>query len=148
MTLLPDWREFIELLNSLGVEYVIVGAWARSFYGVPRATGDIDFFVRSSPENAARLVNALRQFGFGSLEIREEDFCQPNRIVQLGIDPYRIDIVTGISGVDFSEAWEERVPAEIDGLPVSFLSLRLYRRNKKAAARPKDLADLEALPEE
>jgi hypothetical protein len=148
MTLLPDWREFIALLNSHSVEYIVVGAWARSFYGVPRATGDIDFFVRCSPENASRLVQALDQFGFGSLGITPDDLDKPDRIIQLGIDPYRIDIVTGISSVTFEEAWQERVNAELDGLPVFFLSRRLFRKNKQAAGRPKDLADLDALPED
>jgi len=148
MTLLPDWREFIESLNSQSVEYVIVGAWARSFYGVPRSTGDIDFFVRTSPENAERLVRALGQFGFASLGIAPEDFLTPGRVVQLGVDPYRIDILTGISGVTFDEAWSERVQGEIDGIPAAFLSLRLFRRNKRACGRPKDLADLDALPGE
>ncbi len=93
MTLLLDWREFIELLNAHNVDYVIVGAWARAFHGVPRSTGDIDFFVRISPENAERLVRVLNQFGFGSLGIRREDFLTPDRIIQLGIDliPYRSD---------------------------------------------------------
>ena len=148
MTMFPDWREFIELLNSHGVEYVIVGAWARAYHGVPRSTGDIDFFVRPSVENGDRLVRALDQFGFASLGIRREDFLEPGRIVQLGVEPCRIDLLTGISGVTFDEAWSERVHGEIDGLPVAFLSLRLFRQNKRAAGRAKDLADLDATPGE
>ena len=147
MTLLPDWREFIELLNRHEVDYIVVGAWARAFHGIPRSTGDIDFFVRRSPENAHRLVQVLEEFGFGSLDIGSDDFLRPDRIVQLGIEPYRIDIINTISGVTFAEAWAERVTGEIDGLPTQFLSLRLFRRNKQAAGRPKDLADLDALPE-
>jgi hypothetical protein len=145
MNLLPDWRAFIELLNAHGVEYVIVGAWARAFHGIPRSTGDIDFFVRRTKENADRLVRVLNQFGFGSLPINAEDFLTPDRIVQLGVDPYRIDIINTISAVTFEEAWGERVAGEIDGLPVTFLSLRLFKRNKLAAGRAKDLADLDAL---
>ena len=101
MTLHPDWLAFIELLNSHGVEYVIVGAWARVFHGIPRATGDIDFFVRKSAANAERLMNALQAFGFGSAGITAEDFTAPDRIVQLGAAPYRIDIITSISGVSY-----------------------------------------------
>lgn len=115
---------------------------------MPRSTGDIDFFVRASPDNADRLVRVLDEFGFRSLGIQREDFLAPDRIVQLGIDPYRIDIITGISAVSFDEAWNERVNGDIEGLPATFLSLRLYRRNKRASGRVKDLADLEALPEE
>lgn len=148
MTLLPDWREFIELLNSHGVEYVIVGAWARSLHGVPRSTGDIDFFVRPSADNAARLVKVLERFGFGSAGVTSDDLQKTDSIIQLGIDPYRIDIITGISGVSFQEAWNERVIAELDGQLVSFLSRRHFRKNKQASGRPKDLADLEAIPEE
>ena len=147
MILLPDWREFIELLNRHEVDYIIVGAWARAFHGIPRSTGDIDFFVRRSPENARRLVQVLEEFGFGSLDIGSDDFLRPDRIVQLGIEPYRIDVINTISGVTFEEAWAERVAGEIDGLPTQFLSLRLFKRNKRAAGRPKDLADLDALPE-
>jgi hypothetical protein len=148
MILFPDWREFIELLNSHAVDYLIVGAWARAFHGVPRSTGDIDFFVRSSPENADKLMAVLNQFGLASLGITREDFLIQGRIVQLGIDPCRIDIITGISGVSFEEAWEERLRGEIDGIPTFFLSLRLFRRNKEASGRPKDLADLDAIPGE
>ena len=148
MDLLPDWREFIELLNFHSVEYVIVGAWARAFHGVPRSTGDIDFLVRTSAENADRLVRALDEFGFASLGIRREDFLVPDRVVQLGIAPYRIDLLTGISGVSFEEAWADRVNGEVDGVPAAFLSLRLFRRNKRAAGRAKDLADLDAIPDE
>ena len=147
MTLLPDWREFIELLNAHGVDYVIVGAWARAFHGIPRSTGDIDFFVRRSPENAQRLLAVLKEFGFGSLDIKPDDFLAPERILQLGIDHYRIDIINNISGVSFEEAWTERVTGEIDGVQAMFLSLRLFKQNKQAAGRPKDLADLDALPE-
>ena len=125
-----------------------MGAWARAFHGVPRSTGDIDFFVRSSPENADKLVAVLNQFGLASLGITREDFLIQGRIVQLGIDPCRIDIITGISGVSFEEAWEERIRGEIDGIPTFFLSLRLFRRNKEASGRPKDLADLDATPGE
>jgi hypothetical protein len=147
MTLLPDWRAFIELLNSHGVEYVVVGAWARAFHGVPRSTGDIDFFVRGSTENAQKLVRVLQVFGFGSLGIKAEDFLTPDRIIQLGVEPYRIDIITSISGVSFEEAWADRVTGELDGLPAAFLSLPLYKKNKLAAGRRKDLADLDAVPD-
>jgi hypothetical protein len=147
MKLHPDWREFIELLNSHKVEYVIVGAWARSFHGIPRTTGDIDFFVRSSAENAARLIQVLEKFGFASMQLSAKDFMEPGQIVQLRFEPYRIDVITGISGVTFEEAWSERVAADVDGVPVAFLSLRLFKQNKQASGRPKDLADLDALGE-
>ena len=146
MKLHPDWREFIGLLNSHGVEYLLVGAHARAVHGVPRSTGDIDFFVRPSVENARRLMDSLRAFGFGAAGLCEADFELPDQIVQLGIEPYRIVLITGISGVPFEEAWADRVEAMVDGLPMPVISLRAYRRNKAAAGRPKDLGDLDALP--
>ena len=140
-----DWREFIELLNSHGVEYVVIGAHARAFHGIPRSTMDIDFFVRRSPENAVRIENALRAFGFASLGLRAADFEKPDRVVQLGAEPNRIDLITSISGVSFDEVWEDRIQSKLDGIPVSFISLSAYKKNKRAAGRPKDLADLDAV---
>ncbi|MGH9672696.1 MAG: DUF6036 family nucleotidyltransferase [Bryobacteraceae bacterium] len=147
MRLHPDWREFVELLNSHEVEYIIVGAYARALHGVPRSTGDIDLFVRPTAENAARMQRAIAAFGFGSLGITAEDFQISGRVIQLGVEPYRIDLITSISGLSFDEAWSDRVRGELDGLPVAFLSLRALKKNKIAAGRPKDLADLADLPE-
>ena len=147
MRLHRDWREFIELLNSHRVEYLIVGAFARAHYGVPRSTGDIDFFVRSSPDNAARLEKVIEAFGFAGLGIGAEDFLTPDQIVQLGVAPCRIDLITTISGISFDDAWAGRVTGELDGLPVAFVSLADLKKNKAAAGRSKDLADLDALPD-
>jgi hypothetical protein len=142
MQLPPDWREFLELLNSHGVEYLIVGAHARAFHGVPRYTRDIDIFIRMSPANAAKLERVLAEFGFASLGIRASDLLAPEKVLQLGIEPFRIDVLTSISGVDFEEAWADRVTTEFDGVQVSVIGLRAYRKNKLAAGRPKDLADV------
>jgi hypothetical protein len=145
MKLTRDLREFIELLNSHGVEYLLIGGWAFSFHATPRYTGDIDFFVRCDSENAKRLQRALTEFGFVDLPAFEESFLQPDRILQFGVPPNRIDILTQISGVDFSEAWQSRVSAKIDGLEVPVVSREVLIQNKKAAGRPKDLADADAL---
>ena len=147
MPLHPDWREFLELLNSHAVDYLVVGAHARGFYGIPRYTRDLDIFVRSSQANASKLVLALRDFGFASLASTAQDFLVPGRIVQLGVDPYRIDLLTSISGVEFDDAWSDRVAGRLDGVAVAFLSLRAFRKNKLAAGRPRDLADLADLLE-
>src|SRR5690349_7725530 len=96
-----DVQEFIRLLNKAGAEYLVVGAWSAALHGYPRYTGDIDVFVRSSPQNAERLMRALREFGFGAVGLTSEDFLKPDHIVQLGIEPNRIDLLTGISGVGF-----------------------------------------------
>jgi len=108
MDLTPDFKEFIELLNSNKVKYMVTGGYAVAYYGYPRHTGDIDFWIENSLENAQKIENTLLQFGFGSLDIDVEDFQKPDYIVQLGFQPNRIDIITGISGVTFSECWEER----------------------------------------
>ena len=145
MRLPKDFKEFIELLNSNRVEYVIVGGYALAFHGTPRYTGDIDFLVRCSPENAARLEKCLHAFGFGSLGITAADFLKSGQVVQLGFPPHRIDIVTSITGVDFDEIWPLRIASELDGQPVSFIDRGSFVKNKKATGRMKDLADVEAL---
>ena len=145
MPLHPDWKEFLESLNSRGAEYLIVGAHALALHGVPRYTGDIDILVRPSAENAGRVVAALKDFGFQSLQIALDDFQTPGRVIQLGIAPYRIDLLTSVTGLDFEEAWSDRATGNLDGIPVCFLSKRAFLKNKSAAGRTKDLADIEAL---
>ncbi len=145
MKLQQDLREFIELLNSLKVEYIVVGGHAVAFHGHPRFTGDIDFLVRSTRENAERLLETLRAFGFGDLALSVDDFTRPNAVVQLGRPPNRIDLLTSISGVDFDEAWAGKLRGEIDGLPVVFLGLEALLKNKQASGRDKDLGDVKKL---
>lgn len=140
-----DLREFIELLNSHNVEYVVVGGHAVAFHGHPRFTGDIDFFVRMTSQNVQRLLAVLDEFGFGSLGITEHDLLKPKRVIQLGNPPNRIDILTSISGVEFDAAWESRVGSVMDDQAVSILGWNELLQNKKAAGRPKDLADLKKL---
>ena len=124
---------------------MIVGAFALAFHGFPRYTGDIDILVRRSPANARRLEEALAAFGFASAGIPAEDFLEADRVIQLGVAPNRIDLLTAISGVGFEEVWQNRVVSELDGLPVAFIDRASLIRNKKATGRTQDLADLEAL---
>jgi hypothetical protein len=145
MSLNADLREFIELLNSRGVEYVIVGAYSLAFHGRPRYTGDLDILVRPSPENAAKLVALLRDFGFAATDFAESDFTAPEQVIQLGRSPNRIDLLTGISGVAIDDAFRTKIPADLEKLPVFVLSKELLIQNKRAVGRPQDLADLEAL---
>jgi predicted nucleotidyltransferase len=140
-----DLREFIELLNSHGVEYLVVGGHAVAFHGHPRFTGDIDFFIRMTPENVQRILAVLNDFGFGSLNITEHDLLEPKRVLRLGRPPNQIDILTSISGVDFDAAWESRLQSIMDEQPVIIIGLSELLRNKKAAGRQKDLADVEKL---
>jgi hypothetical protein len=145
MNLYKDLREFIELLNSHGVEYLIVGAHCLAFHGLPRATGDLDFFVRVSAENARGLKEVIDAFGFASTGLNDSDFLETDQVIQLGVAPYRIDILTGINAVDFDEAWSNRVPGELDGLRVNYLSKDLFIRNKLAVGRSQDIADADRL---
>jgi len=140
-----DLKEFIESLNSQGVEYVIVGGFALAFHGFPRYTADIDVLVRCSPENAARLEIAVFKFGFASSGLSASDFLSPNQVIQLGRPPNRIDLLTSITGVDFEEAWAQRVASELDGIPVWFIGRESFIKNKRATGRTQDKADLEAL---
>jgi len=140
-----DLKEFIESLNSQSVDYVIVGGFALAFHGFPRYTGDIDIFVRSSPENAARLEIAISKFGFASSGLSASDFLSGNQVIQLGRPPNRIDLLTSITGVDFEEAWAQRVAAELDGIPIWFIGRESFIKNKQATGRTQDKADLEAL---
>jgi hypothetical protein len=124
---------------------VIVGAFALAHHGYPRYTGDIDLFIERSTENAGRILSAIQQFGFGDIGLTKEDFLHENRVVQLGVAPNRIDILTFLSGVSFEEAWPSREWGEIGGLKVPFISRELLKQNKLASGRSQDLADLEHL---
>ena len=145
MPLNNDSKEFIASLNSHGIEYLIVGAHALAFHARPRFTGDLDILIRPTPENAAKIVAVLNEFGFGNLGVSASDFTTPEQLIQLGRIPNRIDLLTSISGVDTDDAFRTKVPAELDRLPVFFLSRRLLIANKRAVCRPQDLADLTEL---
>lgn len=145
MRLNRDLREFLELLNSRRVEYVIVGAHCLAFHGRPRYTGDLDILIQPTTENAARLLELLHGFGFADAGFAESDFTQPGQVIQLGRPPNRIDLLTTLTGVSAMEAFSSKVPAEIDGIPVFVLSKEVLIQNKRAVARPQDLADLDDL---
>jgi hypothetical protein len=145
MKLPHDLREFIELLNSHDVRYLIVGGYAVAFHGYPRTTGDIDFFVDVSEDNAGKLIEVLATFGFASLGLTKQDFLEPRTIVELGHPPNRIDLVTSISGVEFEDAWQHRVSIVVEGLTLLVVDKPTLMANKAASGRPKDLADLDAL---
>ena len=145
MTLQRDLREFIESLNSNHVRYLVVGGYAVGYHGHPRTTGDLDFLVEISAENSEKLVKAIEDFGFQSLDLTADDFQKPNQIVQFGFPPYRIDLITTVEAVGWEEAWANRVDDEIDGIPTHIIGKTQLMRNKIAVARPKDKADVRAL---
>jgi predicted nucleotidyltransferase len=140
-----DFKKLLELLNDRGVEHVIVGAHALAFHGAPRYTGDLIIYIRPTAENAERVMVALADFGFGSLGLSEKDFSVPDRVVQLGYPPVRIDLVTSISGVSWEEVSANMVDGEYGNVPVKYIGRAEFVRNKRAVCRKKDLADLEAL---
>lgn len=146
-TPLDGWNDdFLDLVDSLlaaQADFLVVGAFALAQHGLLRATADIDFLVRPSPENAKRVVEALRSFGapLASVGVGEADFASPGQTYQMGIKPRRIDILTELSGVSFEEAWQDRVTRLVFGRHIPFIGVDALKRNKRAAARPKDLAD-------
>ena len=139
-----DFKEFAELLNAEGVEYLVVGGYALAAHGHPRYTGDIDFWLRPSSENIDRLLKVLRRFGFESLGLKAADFG-PDSVVQLGQPPRRIDLLTSIDGVEFDACWARREQVTVDGVPLAIIGLDDFAANKRSSGRLKDLADLESL---
>lgn len=146
--LTDDFKEFLRLLNDHYVEYIVVGGYAVGVYGYPRATIDLDVWVRSSPENAQRIVSALREFGFESVVPESAVFLSERTIVRFGLPPFRIELMTSISGVSFDPCATRAVPVDLGGVTAPFISLSDLRVNKRASGRHKDLNDLEHLPPE
>jgi len=140
-----DFEEFIRLFNYHKVKYLVVGGYALIYYTYPRNTGDIDFFIEASETNADKILSAIKDFGFESLELKREDFTKPDSIIQLGFIPNRIDLITGISGVTFTKAYNNKVKARLGSEEVYFISFGDLLKNKKAANRTRDIADAELL---
>ena len=140
-----DYADMAKALLDAGVEFMLVGGYAVSVHGYPRTTFDIDFWVRPSPGNARKVMRALQAFGAPLREISEADFDHPDMVVQIGVSPRRIDLLTRIDGVEWEEAAPHAVTKDIDGLPVPVVGLGDLIRNKRASGRPKDAADAAAL---
>jgi hypothetical protein len=142
----PDFKEFLQLLSLKQVEYLLVGGYAVGYHGYPRATADMDIWISINPQNAERVVAVLQEFGLAVPELSEELFLEENRVVRMGVPPFRIEIITAISGVSFEECFAQRVIDTIDGVEVNLISLPHLKANKKASGRFRDLNDLENLP--
>lgn len=140
-----DFKEFIESLNDNGVRYLVIGGYAVAYHGYPRYTKDIDIWIESAADNAANMVKALEQFGFASLGLQAADFLVPDQVIQLGYPPNRIDLLTTASGVEFGACFASRVEVVVDEVRVNFIDLDSLKKNKQAAGRLQDLADLENL---
>ena len=147
MELDHDFNEFVQLLLANRVRFLIIGGYTLATHGAPRYTGDLDTWLWVNSDNADRMLAALDSFGFGSLNITRDVFLLPDTVIQLGYPPHRIDLLTGIDGVNLDEAWSQRVEFVIDGRHVPFISREDLITNKKAVARPQDLADVATLEE-
>lgn len=145
ITLQKDFQEFLSLLIRNEVRFLVVGGYAVGVHGYPRFTGDLDIFVAISNENAARLVTVFREFGFDLPELSKEPFMESRRIVEIGREPTKIQVMTNISGLTFDEAWPSRVTVELGGLRVPFIGYSDLLRNKRASGRAKDAVDAESL---
>jgi hypothetical protein len=140
-----EFKDLLSIFNAHGVEYLVVGAHALAAHGRIRATGDLDIWVRADPANARRVMQALAAFGAPLQDLREADLAQPGIVFQIGVAPLRIDILTEIDGVQFEDAWRQRLSSVFAGEPVSVLSVAHLIENKRAAGRAQDLADLDWL---
>lgn len=142
----PDFKEFLQLLNDHHVDYLLIGGYAVGYHGYPRATGDMDIWIAITPQNAEKLVAVLDAFGFNAASITADLFLQPDNVIRMGKPPLRLEILTTISGVEFADAYAQRVTDTIDGVTVNIISLDQLKVNKRASGRLKDLSDLENLP--
>lgn len=143
-----DFRELLALFNARQIDYIVVGAHALAYHGTPRYTGDLDILVRPDQENAKHILKALDEFGFGALGLTIEDFSAPNKVVQLGVAPVRVDLVTSLTGLSWEEAAAGKVKGTYGDVAVHYLGKKEFILNKRAIGRMKDLADLEALDQE
>jgi phage replication-related protein YjqB (UPF0714/DUF867 family) len=141
-----DFKEFLKLLDSNHVEYLLIGGYAVGIHGYVRATNDLDIWVNRNTENAAKIERSLRAFGFAAAGLTADLFLEPNNVVRMGVPPIRIEILTSISGVQFELCYPEKEMIQIEELVVPVISLARLRENKAASGRAKDLADLENLP--
>ncbi|MCX7045963.1 MAG: hypothetical protein NTX50_10830 [Candidatus Sumerlaeota bacterium] len=142
----PDFKDFLKLLNSHRVKYLLIGGYAVGYHGYPRPTGDMDIWIALSPSNAERVAKALVEFGFAEEDVPIALFEVAGNIIRMGVPPLRLEIVTKISGVEFDSCYAKRASALIDGIKVNIIGLDDLKANKKASGRHKDMNDLEQLP--
>lgn len=140
-----DYEELLRLFNRHKVRYLVVGAFAVAFHSMPRYTKDLDLFIEASSQNARRVLAALKEFGFGGLKLCEKDFSEPKKIVQLGYEPVRIDIVTSIDGCEFRGVWNHRKKGAYGKVEAHFIGRDDLIRNKRASHRKQDQADVDIL---
>jgi predicted nucleotidyltransferase len=142
----PDFKDFLKLIKSKNIKYLLIGGYAVGYHGYPRATNDMDIWIAIDSVNAELLVQVLKEFGFDTPQLSKDLFLEENKIIRMGVAPIRIEILTSISGVNFEECYQKKVADEIDGIQVDIINLRHLKINKKASGRHKDLDDFENLP--
>ena len=147
MSLSRDFIEFIECLNARQVDYLLVGGHALAFHGLPRFTKDIDFWIRPSVQNAKRLLKVIEDFGFADVQLGIDDFSQPGKVVQLGIPPNRIDLITSIDGVEFGPAFERKITSSYKGIPLKVIHVEDLLTNKRTTGREQDALDAKKIQE-
>ena len=140
-----DFKEFLQLLHSKKIEYLIIGGYAVAFHGYPRATGDMDIWIAIHENNAKKMVEVLNEFGFNNPELDKGLFLERDKNIRMGVPPMRLEILTSIDGVEFSECYKNKQTIKIDDVEIHFISLEDLKRNKKASGRYRDLDDLEHL---
>jgi len=141
-----DFKNFLKLLKSHEVRYLLIGGYAVIYHGFPRATGDMDVWVAVSPDNASKLVDVLKDFGFEVPDLSPNLFLEEGKVIRMGLPPIRLKILTSVSGVSFEECFNSRIVERIDDVEINIISLEFLKKNKKASGRYKDLNDLENLP--
>jgi predicted nucleotidyltransferase len=145
MTLDKDFEDFVALLNKHNVTYMVVGGYALAFHGKPRHTGDLDIWIDMSVENAEKMVSVMDEFGMASLGMKPSDFLVQGGIAQIGYPPLRIDILNEIDGIDFKDAWPNKLIIDVDGLPVNYIGLNDLIKNKRVSGRKQDISDVNEL---
>ena len=147
MDIQSDFKDLLELFNKYQVKFLIVGGYALAFHGAPRMTGDIDLFIDTNSQNAQRIMQALGEFGFGDVGLTLQDFILPEKVIQLGVPPVRVDIITSLSGFSWEKAYGSKESGKYGNVPVFYINKELFLFNKRAIGRKKDEADIEALGE-
>ncbi|OGD26287.1 MAG: hypothetical protein A2V57_08800 [Candidatus Aminicenantes bacterium RBG_19FT_COMBO_65_30] len=145
MRIEKDFKEFIGSLNNNSVRYLIIGSFALSYYAEPRYTKDIDILVEATPTNADRVMKAILEFGFADIELGSRDFLEPEQVIQLGIEPLRIDLLTSLKGIAFADAWERRTAGHYGDIPAFYISKQDLIDHKRLVGRKQDLADIDRL---
>ncbi len=147
MTLAQDFEDFVKLLNKHKVAYMIVGGYALAFHGKPRHTGDLDIWIGISSSNAVKMLKVVKDFGLGSLGFTKEDFLKEGYVSQIGYPPLRIDILNSIDGLEFGNAFKNKLSIDLDGFSIDYIGLSDFIQNKQSTGRERDLADIKDLQE-